>query len=165
MTIKTAVTLVLGAAVGFFAGMSVEEDTKYAAINKVKGKLIFLLTGEKWPRKNPTVGGFVNNTDWHTFEMENFKFDTMDGARKFITDIHNEVERYGTITVTEAYDLMKKEKKLLDYTWSKYYWDKNDIITAAITGPHMEKCRCKTFYCVQITRPRRFIEKTIQEED
>lgn len=49
MTVKTAVTLCIGAAVGFFFGMETDDRTKERVYMAIRKKIFRALTGEEMP--------------------------------------------------------------------------------------------------------------------
>lgn len=140
MHLKTAVTLISGAAVGFFFGCCIPDEAKEKEIGRIKKKLIFLLTGEEWEKKKKPVvsytGGYKRYTDyrepkvktlstWSEIRQELLFFKRYDEAEQFIGRIEKYLEEHPYISV---HSLCMMRDRYVDYTWDKYGWSHEDIL-------------------------------------
>ena len=126
MTIKTAVALATGAAVGFLFGMGVEDKTKEKIVSCVKRKIYYALIGEEMPKKKPnyrptTYASYcrkpkpVDEESWRTI----MTFGSHEEAEKYLKKIRKFVERENKISI---YDAGINRGMYLDYSWDRYGW-------------------------------------------
>lgn len=140
MHLKTAVTIVFGAAVGFFFGCCIPDEAKEKEIGRIKKKLIFLLTGEEWEKKKKPVvsytGRYKRYTDycepkakplstWSEIRQELLFFRHHDEAERFIGIIEKYFEEHPYMSVCDVCAIRDKH---VDYTWDKYGWKLEDIL-------------------------------------
>ena len=148
MTIKTAVTLATGAAVGFLFGISMNEKEKEKIVSNIRAKIFFVLTGEKIQKKKPPVNYKVHYSDnidrkpiKDAFEWQDaFCFESKEDSEDFIERSMKVASEYGSISVTDVC-FLNKNAPVCDYTWANYGWKQKEIETwKAIQVPyHLNK--------------------------
>ena len=134
MTIKTAVTLVMGAAVGFLFGLETSEKTKERIVSSIKGKIFYALTGEKMPQKKPVVtyGGVnyanfrkaendVLKYDWNKIKKDIFEFENHEDAEKFLSEMLLYAENFGTVSIVEACSARGLDKTPINFNDAIHY--------------------------------------------
>jgi len=136
MTIKTAVTLTTGAAVGFLFGISMSEKDKERIVSAIREKIFYALTGEKMPKKKYEVKrNYASYADsikpkaikeWNDIKKDVLKFDTYEDAITFLNEIHNYIQNYKSISVSEIV-MMRGSHYKLAYKWTSYGWTESDL--------------------------------------
>lgn len=149
MTIKTAVTLGTGAAVGFLFGLTIDEDTKERIASKIKRKIFYVLTGEQMPDKHArrskdpvldsriTYASYNKDTEpiqsWKNLSKDILMFETREEAQEFFNNIEHMAEEYGTVSIADICELKNVPCK---YIWLKYGWTYKDLKeNSGIAGP------------------------------
>lgn len=161
MTIKTAVTLTTGAAVGFLFGLSLNQKEKEKIVSDIRGKIFFALTGEKIPKKKQPVNYKVHYSDYinrkpvkDTLEWQDaFYFESKEECEDFIERAMKAASEYGEISVTDVC-FLNKNAPVCDYTWVKYGWRQKDVETwKAIKVPFRLDLDPKYQYTVLVDTP------------
>jgi len=133
MTIKTAVTLASGAAVGFLFGMFVEDETKERIVSNVRKKIFKWLTGENLPEKKkkyepykPTTYATYSrpkNNDDDDSKNVVIRCKSKEEVDELIKFIKKTLTEYGSISKLDIYLFMGLH---CDYKMDFYGW-RDDI--------------------------------------
>lgn len=118
MTIKTAVTLATGAAVGFLLGIGTSQDTREKIVSKIKGRIFYALTGERMPEKKkptPIYRPTPASTEWKDL----FEFDSREKGEEFIERARKMTDEHKHVSVSDLYFMRGKN---CDFTWDRYGW-------------------------------------------
>lgn len=134
MTIKTAVTLASGAAVGFLFGMFVEDETKERIVSNVRKKIFKWLTGENLPEKKKKYEPYKPTT-YTTYSKPKSNSDDDDNKNviirckskeevdELINFIKKTLTEFGSISKLDIYSFMGLT---CDYKMDFYGW-RDDI--------------------------------------
>lgn len=161
MTIKTAVSLATGAAVGFLFGLSINQKEKEKIVSDIRGKIFFALTGEKIPKKKQPVNYEAHYSDYinrkpvkDAFEWQDaFCFERKEDCEDFIEIAMKAASEYGNISVIDVCHL-NKNAPVCDYTWVNYGWRQKDVETwKAIKVPYRLNTDPKCQYKVVVNTP------------
>lgn len=175
MTIKTAVTLGTGAAVGFLFGLMTEQQAKERIVRQIRRKIFYALTGEEMPKKRnngpvpkyrpvtysqfysrpvkkESVSDSEKQKDWFDMRAKLLCFETRDEAHEFYDELMKFVKDYGFLSVS---DLCNKREVCCEYVWNKYGWQEEDIRGISIIGPYSgtEKPE-KKYYILDMPGPK-----------
>jgi hypothetical protein len=135
MTIKTAVTLTSGAAVGFLFGMFVEDETKERIASNVRKKIFKWLTGENLPEKKKKYEPYkpYKPTTYATYSKPKNSNDddknviirckSKEEVDELIKFIKKTLTEYGSISKLDIYSFMGLH---CDYSMDFYGW-RDDI--------------------------------------
>ncbi|MBO6268832.1 MAG: hypothetical protein J6N19_06775 [Clostridium sp.] len=158
MTIKTAVTLTTGAAVGFLFGLSIDQKEKEKIVSNIRAKIFFALTGEKIPKKKQSVNYESHYSVKDAFEWQDaFCFESKEDCEDFIERAMKAASEYGEISVTDVC-FLNKNAPVCNYTWVKYGWRQKDIETwKVIKVPYRLNTDPKYQYKVLVNTPPMYL--------
>lgn len=138
MTIKTAVTLATGAAVGFLFGLGMNEKDREKIVSNIRGKIFFALTGEKIPKKKQPVSYKdykVNYSDFNKPEQDDldykglFEFDSLEDGEDFIKHAKEMARNYKVVSLLDIKDIYSHGRCRCD-NWRDYFnygWQEEEI--------------------------------------
>lgn len=139
MTIKTAVTLATGAAVGFLFGLEADEKTKERIASAVKRKIFHILGAEepnKYEVKHTNYSKYKSShvkdkKDWLDYRNETkiFIFEDKSDADRVLNQITDLARNFKTVSV---FDICYIRNKAVDREWTYYGWTEEEIMKADV---------------------------------
>lgn len=138
MTIKTAVSLATGAAVGFLFGLSINEKEKEKIVSNIRAKIFFALTGEEIQKKKQPVSYNaykVNYSDFNKPKQDDldykglFEFDSREDGEDFIKYVKEMARNYKVVSLLDIKDIYGHGRCRCD-NWRDYFnygWTEEDI--------------------------------------
>lgn len=139
MTIKTAVTLATGAAVGFLFGLETDEKTKERIASAVRRKIFHVLGAEepkKYDAKYANYSKYRPNhvkdkNDWLDYREKTkiFIFEDKSDADMVLNQITDLARGFKTVSV---FDICYIRNKAVDREWNYYGWTEEEVMRADV---------------------------------